>query len=167
MIDIQNLTISILNRTTHRVINNLSLCIPKNQIFGLMGESGSGKTLTALSIMMLLKLKIPNVRIQGRIVYDDLNLLETPEKDLQKMRGKKMSMVFQNPFTFFNPSFQIRKQFYEILKPLQPIRISEVLSAVQLQDQDRILSSFPHQLSGGQLQRLMIALSILHHPEVL
>lgn len=167
MIEVKNLTVEIPNKKTHVPLKDLSICIPKNQIFGLMGESGSGKTMTALSIMSLLKRKIPHAKIKGCILYDNQDLLKTPEKNLQKIRGKKISMIFQNPFTFFNPSFQIQKQFDEISNALSSSRIQEVLKAVQLHDEHRILSSYPHQLSGGQLQRLMIAISILHHPEVL
>jgi len=76
-------------------------------------------------------------------------------------------MVFQNPFTFFNPCLRIRRQFGEILQPLPPQRLSEIFKNVFLRDESRILSSYPHELSGGQLQRAMLALALVHRPEIL
>ncbi len=150
-----------------KVVEDLSFVLLENQITGLIGESGSGKTLTALSLMGLLKIKFPSIKVSGKIEYQGLNLLQICDEDYLKIRGKQINIVFQNPFTFFNPSIRIQKQFEEVLGSLPISRISEVLNQVQLYEEKRILKSFPHQLSGGQLQRLMIALALLHHPKLL
>lgn len=168
MIKIKNLTVDIpSSEGSKRILHQLSFEIPPHSIFGLIGESGSGKTMTSLAMMGLLKLKIPSVRIQGEILYRGVDLLKLSDLDFHEIRGKKMSIIFQNPYSYFNPAIKIRNQFDEILAPLHPSKVIEILKSVQLRDENRILSSYPHQLSGGQLQRLMIAISLLHQPEVL
>ncbi|MBI1883366.1 MAG: ABC transporter ATP-binding protein [Chlamydiae bacterium] len=168
MINIKNLTLSFPHpqKGFVNVVENLSLEISKNKILGWVGESGSGKTMTALSIAGLLKLKFPSARMKGQILYEGEDLASADEKKLRLLRGKKISMIFQNPFTFFNPSIKIGHQFKEISRgPSSPI--SEILKKVELYDPNRILKSYPYELSGGQLQRLAIAQAILHDPEII
>ncbi len=169
MISIQNLNITFQSEFQEhkKVVEGLSFVLERNKITGLIGESGSGKTLTALTIMGLLKIKFPLTHVSGKIEYEGLDLLHLSGEEYQRIRGKKFNIIFQNPFTFFNPSIRIQKQFEEVLSSLPFSRISEVLDQVQLYEKKRILASFSHQLSGGQLQRLMIALSLLHYPQLL
>ncbi|MBI1871746.1 MAG: ABC transporter ATP-binding protein [Chlamydiae bacterium] len=168
MLAIKNLTISFPSHEGPKMaLSDLSLSISRNQIFGLMGESGSGKTLTALSILGLLPFKAPQAQVKGEILYENKNLLQSSPDQWHEIRWKKISMIFQNPFTFFNPTLRLEKQFREILREESRPRISELLKAVSLQDETRILKSYPHELSGGQLQRLMIALALLQHPQLM
>lgn len=151
----------------HRVVSDLSFTIAPGEIAGLVGESGSGKTMTALAILSLLKIRFPRAMVSGGIFYKGTNLVTAPEAVLRGLRGARISMIFQNPFTYFNPSIKIRDQFREALFGLPFSRVYELLEAVHLADNGRILQSYPHTLSGGQLQRLMIAMALLHHPELL
>lgn len=168
MIEIKNLYIEVpFAGSNKRLIDHVSLRIEPNSIFGLIGQSGSGKTTLALALTALLKRKIPHAHIRGEILYHEIDILRASPKQLRSLLGRKISVIFQNPFTYFNPSMTLESQFQEVLSPLPYSRIHEVLETVHLKDAGRMLKSYPHELSGGQLQRLMIALAILHSPEFL
>lgn len=173
MIKVEGLKIDFFDASGERKpgVSDISFTIPEKQIIGLIGESGSGKTITALAILGLLKERAPQARISGKILWNSLgstlDLSKFSHSDYQKIRGRDICIILQNPFTFFNPSLRIRRQFKEVLDSLSPSRVSEILKEVQLHDEERILESYAHELSGGQLQRLMIAIALLHHPKFL
>lgn len=154
-----------------KVLKNVNLEISPNQILGIVGESGSGKSLTSLAIMGLLP---KEAVISGEIIFENRNLLTASPLEIQKVRGKSISMIFQEPMSSLNPSMTCGKQVEEILfqhtkfTSLQvKNRVFELFNQVQLPDIERIYRSYPHQLSGGQKQRIMIAMAIACNPKLL
>lgn len=147
-------------------LNNISLEINQGEIFGLVGESGSGKSTLGSAIMRLLPV---DSIVEGKIFFknqsDYLSLCALSEANMRKIRGGEIAMVFQEPAASFNPVYTIGYQIAEILKYRLGIkekkqitlRIVQALRDAGLQDVDRVLKSYPHQLSGGMLQRAMIA----------
>ena len=178
ILSIQNLSLSFMQEgDPKRVIDHVSFELYKGEILGVVGESGSGKTLSCLSIMQLLP---PSAIVEsGQILYRDNNmvkdLLVMNEKQLQHVRGNRISMVFQEPMSSLNPSHKCGKQVAEIISQHYPQKSraaveSEVLSLfkkVKLPDVERIYNSYIHQLSGGQLQRVMIAMAIANKPSII
>lgn len=158
------------------VVHGLDLSMEKGQIVGLVGESGSGKSVSSLSILKLLP---KNTRITAdEMSFSGMNLLSQNEKEWQKLRGNRISMVFQEPMTSLNPVLTIEKQVEEGLllhsaqhykgnKELCKKRVLEVLKEAGLKNPEDLLSKYPHQLSGGMRQRVMIAIAMINHPELL
>lgn len=139
---------------------------------GLVGESGSGKSLTALAIMRLLPKQV-NIS-GGEIFFKDSDLLLLPEKAMRKIRGRKISMIFQEPMTALNPVMQCGKQVIEAIRQHQRTSKKEarkqallLLEKVQIPLPEKIFSSYPHQISGGQKQRIMIAMALANNPDIL
>ena len=139
---------------------------------GLVGESGSGKSLTALSVMGLLPKQVTITG--GEIIFKDKNLLLLPGKAMQKIRGQKISMVFQEPMTALNPVTHCGKQVVEVIRQHQNISKKEarrqtllLLERVQLSRPEKVFFSYPHQISGGQKQRIVIAMALANHPDIL
>ena len=178
ILDIQNLTIDVLqNESEHVLCKDLNFTVNPGETIGILGESGSGKSITALSLLQLLP---PSIRIsQGKINYTQtdnsiIDLVSANKKDLQNIRGKELSMVFQEPMSSLNPSFTCGNQVLETILQHQKIsgkeakdRVLELFNKVNLQDPNGIFNSFPHQLSGGQKQRVMIAIAISCSPRLL
>lgn len=155
------------------VITGLSFSIKPNQIVGVVGESGSGKSLTALSIMGLLT-HIGAHKISGSVSFEGVNIDSLGQRELSSLRGGKISMIFQDPFASFNPLVSIGKHMDETLvkhlslsKKERRSKILELLKLVALPHPHKILKSFPHELSGGMLQRVMIAMAISCDPALL
>lgn len=153
------------------VLNGIDLKIYKDEVFGLVGETGCGKSVTSMSILRLLP---SNAEVSGRIIFEGKNLLELSEKEMKKIRGERISMVFQDPMSSLNPLFKIKTQMVDVIKLHHKIskeeaieRAIELLKAVNLPDPNRILESYPHQLSGGMRQRVMIALALSFNPSLL
>jgi microcin C transport system ATP-binding protein len=156
-----------------RAVRGVSFDIEKGEAFSLVGESGAGKSVTALSIMKLLPPKkafIPS----GSIIFQDHNLLEESEEFVREVRGNSISMIFQEPMTSLNPLHTVEKQIAESLILHQGYRrddarerVLELLGLVQLPDAEERLNSYPHQLSGGQRQRVMIAMALANNPKLL
>ena len=171
LLDVQNLTI----RTQNRVlVENFSLQMSHGERIGLIGESGSGKSMTTTGLLGLL----PNgVTAEGSVRLDgyDKNLLETPESQLMKLRGRDMAMVFQEPLTALNPLMRAGAQVAEIMlqHKLAPNtaeamrRAVEMLDSVHLPDPEQAAKAYPHQLSGGQRQRVMLAMALANDPSLL
>src|ERR1022692_2567705 len=144
----------------------VSFDIAKGETVALVGESGSGKSVTALSVMKLLP--YPSARHpSGSIVFKGQELLTMSERDIRKVRGNDITIIFQEPMTSLNPLHTIEKQIGEILLLHQGItgekaraRILELLTHVGIPDPEGRLTSYPHQLSGGQRQRVMIAMAL-------
>ncbi len=154
-------------------VNGAGFEVGRGETVCLVGESGCGKTVSALSILGLLK--SPPARIaSGRILFDGLNLLSLSENDLQRIRGRRISMIFQEPLTSLNPVFTVGDQIGEAIyahekaqKQLVRKKVIELLNAVGLPDAERLSGCYPHQLSGGQRQRVMIAMSLACEPQLL
>ncbi len=154
-----------------KVLNGVSFDIREGEIFGLVGETGCGKSVTALSILRLLP---PNAEISGRILFKGENLLEKPEDEMRRIRGKEISIIFQDPMTSLNPLFKVRDQMLDIIELHEGLSREEaekhaekLLKAVGLSDPERILNSYPHELSGGMRQRIMIAMALSSNPSLL
>jgi len=153
------------------VIDGLNFAIEKGEAVGLVGESGSGKTQTALAIMGLLP---DNARAAGEIVFDGENILGLPARTLNQYRTRRMSIVFQDPMSALNPYVRIGDQLNRILIEHELVsedevdgRSLEMLQLVGLPDVERQYRSYPHQLSGGMRQRVMIAAALIGRPELL
>ena len=153
---------------THTVLDIDHIHIDKGEIYGLVGESGQGKTVMALTILKLLQCP-PGKIVSGEILLDGQDLLKTSEKDMQnKIRGKKIAMIFQDPMSCLNPVFTVKQIMVDVLtrnhsdlnKKTAVDEAIRILGEVKLPDPGSILGKYPHQLSGGQRQRVIIALAL-------
>ena len=170
IVSIKNLTISFKNNT--QVVNDVNLEIPKGKTVAIVGESGSGKTLSALSILRLLPggAKID----QGQIIFNRKDLLKLPLKEIEKIRGNRISTIFQEPMSSLNPLHKIDKQIKEVITTHKEITSQELnqtvltlLKEVNLEDLATRPNIYSYELSGGQRQRVMIAMSIANNPDLL
>ena len=158
------------------VLDSISFDLRENEILGIVGESGSGKSVTSLAIMQLLS---SQAQIEcGRILLCSdqscSDILGLSEKELCQIRGKEISMIFQEPMSSLNPSHRCGHQVREavlihhkVSKEEAEKRVKSLFEKVELPDIDRIYKSYPHQLSGGQLQRVMIAMALINHPRII
>lgn len=156
-----------------KAVDDVSLTIPKGESVGLVGESGCGKTVTAYSILQLVP-NPPGRIVSGQIYLKGKNLLQFSEKEMRRVRGREISMIFQEPSSSMNPAFTIGNQMEETIRYHQGGKRSgareraiQMLGAVRIPDPKRILSQYPHELSGGMLQRVMIAIAITSEPDLL
>ena len=154
------------------LVNNISFKIKKNEIVGLIGESGSGKSLTSLSILNLLNKK--QFEISGNILFENNDLLKLSQNEMLKIRGAKIAMIFQEPMSALNPTMKIGEQLFEMYvshqnMPFQKItnRIKTLIQKVKLDGVDKLLEKYPHQISGGQKQRVMIVMALACSPKLL
>lgn len=153
-------------------VENISFTIKPGEILGLVGESGCGKSVTALSILRLIS--PPGKIIDGDVLFEGSNLLKLPEKEMQQIRGRKISMIFQEPMTSLNPVLSVGYQVGETLiihkgykrKDARSAAV-ELLRAVKIPDAEKRVDQYPHQLSGGMRQRVMIAMAIACRPALL
>ncbi|MEC8624470.1 MAG: ABC transporter ATP-binding protein [Bdellovibrionota bacterium] len=150
---------------------DINLTLKKGQTLGLVGESGSGKSVTSLAIMGLLPFPEAKI-ISGEVLYQGKDLLKINQKEFSRIRGSKITMVFQEPMTSLNPVFSIGNQLMEPLQLHQGLKKKEafekavsLLEEVGLPDPERKVHDFPHQLSGGQRQRVMIAMALACEPD--
>lgn len=154
------------------VINELNLAIKKGKVFGLIGESGSGKTMTALSILRLIP--SPGKITGGKIYFEGKDLLSLTNREMESIRGKRIGMVFQEPMTALNPVIRVGEQISETLiihknlskKEAKDVSL-ELLKKVGFEDPGKRYIQYPHQLSGGQRQRVLIAIAISCNPSLL
>ena len=175
LLSVQDLSIAFKGyaQSISQVVSNINFDIDEQETLALVGESGSGKSITSLSILRLLR-KEQVIYPTGDILFEGKSLLHAPEKQLRKIRGNQISMIFQEPMVSLNPLHTVEKQLYEVLSLHRGMRRNEARSEI-LQYLDRVgikepknrLSAYPHQLSGGERQRVMIAMAILTHPKLL
>jgi microcin C transport system ATP-binding protein len=154
-------------------VDRVSFSVRKGETLALVGESGSGKSVTALSVLKLLP--YPAARHPGGAIrFDGEDLLQVPEREMRRVRGNRITIIFQEPMTSLNPLHTIEKQIGEILELHRGItgaaartRIIDLLAQVGIRDPESRLTSYPHQLSGGQRQRVMIAMALANEPDLL
>ena len=156
---------------TSFALDSLSFSLGINETLGIVGESGSGKSISSLAIMGLLN---SNAKINGEVIFNGTNLLEINEYQFQKIRGKEIAMIFQEPMSSLNPTLTCGYQVSEILKKHTLLSNKEVykeviclFEKVKLPRPEQIFTSYPHQISGGQKQRVMIAMAIACKPKIL
>ena len=169
-LNIENLNIRLKQKN---IIKDVNIKIEDGEIVGLVGESGCGKSITALSILKLIDESVMKIT-SGKILFNKNNLLSKSEKDLKKIRGKEISMIFQEPMTSLNPVFSIGNQINEVLLIHEKLdnkvateRTIDLLEKVGIPDPQISIDKFPHQLSGGQRQRVMIAMALACSPKLL
>ncbi|HEX2697583.1 MAG TPA: ABC transporter ATP-binding protein, partial [Anaerolineales bacterium] len=153
-------------------VDGVDFKVYPGEILGVVGESGCGKSVTSLSIMRLVSL--PGKVLEGQILLDNTNLLDLTEEEMMKVRGNRISMIFQQPQTALNPVFRVGDQIAEVLSIHQDFgkeagqkRAVELLKMVGIPDAERRAQAFPHELSGGMAQRVMIAMALACVPELL
>lgn len=169
---VENLTVRIGSRNSLEAVTDVSFTLTKGECFALVGESGCGKSLTALSLMRLLP---EGVHAQsGKVILSGTNLMALTEGEMQSVRGAKIAMIFQEPATSLNPVMTVGDQIVEAVRLHEAAdrktaraRALEWLRRVGLDEPERRLSAFPHELSGGQKQRVMIAMALACEPDVL
>lgn len=173
MLEVENLSVDFrVEDGWIRAIDNVSFSMPANATLGIVGESGSGKSVTALSILGLHTPR--STRTQGAIRFDGKNLLELPEKQMRELRGRDIAMIFQDPMHSLNPVLDVGDQIGETLRIHQGLsagdarkRAIDLLDLVRIPDAKSRVNSYPHQLSGGMRQRVMIAIAIACRPRLL
>lgn len=157
---------------TQEVVRGISFCLQDGEILGIVGESGSGKTMTALTIAGLLKEQA--VLDSGSIYLDDTDLLKLSAREMREIQGRDISMIFQEPMTALDPTMKIGRQVEEALvlhtklsKEERRQKAVRALRDVELEDPEALYGKYPHELSGGMRQRVMIAAAIVCRPRVL
>ena len=174
LLDIQDLSVAFTQAgTTSTAVDHVSLNIAKGETVALVGESGSGKSVTALSVLKLLPYPAAS-HPSGKILFNGEDVLTAREKELRRIRGNDITMIFQEPMTSLNPLHTIEQQIAEILllhkgmsgEPARN-RVIELLKQVGIHDPEKRLGAYPHQLSGGQRQRVMIAMALANEPRLL
>ena len=170
LLDVQDLRV-VFNGTRSNVtaVDGVSFNIAPAETLGLVGESGSGKSVTALSILKLLQ--APGRIAGGRVMFEGRDLLTLPERDMRQIRGARISLIFQEPTTALNPVMRIGDQIAEALavhgRTGAGREAIELLHAVHLPDAERLARDYPHQLSGGMRQRVVIAIALACRPALL
>ena len=156
-----------------KAVNGVSFELKKGETLGLVGESGCGKSVTALSIIRLIPIP-PGKIVSGEIIFEGKNLIDLSEKEMRKIRGKKISMIFQEPMTSLDPMFTIGQEIIEVLKLHQGLeknearnKAIELLNSVGFADPEERVDIYPHELSGGMRQRAMIAMALACNPSLL
>jgi oligopeptide/dipeptide ABC transporter ATP-binding protein len=155
------------------ILRGIDLDVPRGRILGLVGESGSGKSTLAACLLRLLPANL--VRLEGEIVYEGQDLLALAEPDMAAYRGRRIAMIFQDPMTALNPVFSVGTQLVDVARRREPglsrpealARAEAMLAKVGMADARLRLSAYPHQLSGGMRQRVVIAMALLAGPDLL
>ena len=155
-----------------RAVDGVDINVKRGEVLGIVGESGCGKSVTSLSIMRLVGQ--PGKIVEGQIIFDNQNLLEVPEKQMTNIRGNRISMIFQQPQSCLNPVFRVGEQLSEVLFIHQDLgreagekRAVELLGMVGIPEPESRVKAFPHEMSGGMAQRVMIAMALACVPELL
>jgi peptide/nickel transport system ATP-binding protein len=155
-----------------KALNGITFDVQSGEVFGLVGETGCGKTVTGLSVLRLLPRSASITG--GQVIFEGVDLLTLGRSEIESVRGRKIAMIFQDPSTSLNPVFSngsqiewVIRQHMKVTKQQAVAKALEVLAAVGLPDVERILISYPHQLSGGMQQRVMIAMALSCNPRLL
>ncbi len=158
---------------TVKAVNNLNYVLHKGEKLGIVGESGSGKSVSSLGVMQLIP-NPPGKIVNGSILYKGQNLVEASEKQMQKIRGNEISMIFQEPMTSLNPIIKCGKQIAETLRLHRGLGKNEsmeaavkMMRAVGIANPEARAHEYPHQMSGGMRQRIMIAMALACSPQIL
>lgn len=171
MLEVKNLSIALKHNPSHKLVDGVSFSLEENQCLGILGESGSGKSLSCNAINGLLG---SDFLVSGEVLFQGQNLLLMPDSERRKMRGATIAMVMQSPMTAFDPLFSIGSQAVETI--LQHKAVSEkdaaalfasMLERVNLNAGAALLNKYPHELSGGMLQRIMVALALVLEPKLI
>jgi oligopeptide/dipeptide ABC transporter ATP-binding protein len=166
LLDVKNLNVTFATyKGLVRAVNGISFAVKEGEIVGLVGESGCGKTVTSLALLRLLS--EPPAKVEGKIYYRGNNLMEKNIRELYQIRGREISMIFQNPGTALNPVFTIGEQITRIITMHRRLNMRQakqealnILELVGLPHPGRILNTYPHQLSGGMKQRIVIGIAL-------
>uniref|UniRef100_UPI003100D22C ABC transporter ATP-binding protein n=1 Tax=Neorhizobium sp. EC2-8 TaxID=3129230 RepID=UPI003100D22C len=173
MLEVRNLSIAFKTSAGLKsAVRNIDFTIRPGEILGLVGESGSGKTITSLGVMGLLP---PNAVVTGgEVLVDGIDILKLPPADLRKLRGSHIAMIFQDPIASLDPIFTCGDQIIEAILLHDPIgranarrKARDLLEKVLIPDPDRAMRAYPHELSGGQCQRIMIAMAVACRPRII
>lgn len=155
-----------------KAVDGVDFYVKRGEVLGIVGESGCGKSVTSLSIMQLVGQ--PGRIVEGQIIFDNEDLVKLPESRMVKIRGNRISMIFQQPQSSLNPVFKVGEQLAEVLQIHQDLgkeaghkRAVELLSMVGIPEPESRVNAFPHELSGGMAQRVMIAMALACVPELL
>ena len=175
LLEIENLTVTFDLQAGNRitVLNDVSLSVARGETLGVVGESGCGKSTLALAIMRLIR--PPTGRIaSGKIVLDGEDLVAFDEREMRKRRGVDLGMIFQEPLTSLNPVYSVGEQIAEVLRrhrgmsrPQARARALEILRLLKIPDPADKLDAYPHELSGGMRQRVMIAIALACEPKLM
>jgi len=174
LLDVKNLkTYFFTDEGIVRAVDGVDLYIEKGETLGVVGESGCGKSVTALSVMKLIA-SPPGKIVEGEILYNGQNLVDMPANQMRKIRGKEISMIFQEPMTSLNPVFTCGEQIAEALRLHEGLgrraamdKTVDMLKLVHIPNAERRVKEYPHQLSGGMRQRIMIAMALSCNPKLL
>ena len=174
LLDVKNLkTYFFTDEGVVRAVDGVDLYIEKGETLGVVGESGCGKSVTALSIMKLIP-QPPGKIVEGEINYDGQNLVTMAPSRMRKIRGKEISMIFQEPMTSLNPVFTVGEQIAEAIRLHEGLgrreamaKTVDMLKLVHIPNAERRVKEYPHQLSGGMRQRIMIAMALSCNPNLL
>ena len=172
ILKVENLNVTLTYRkTSKKLVENVNFEVHPGECLGILGESGSGKSMTVKSILGLLD---KNFHVSGSAVFDGHDLLKESKEELRRLRGSRITMVLQNPMTCFDPLYRIGNQMAETFAThttwnAQEIRSHclKILNQMQILNGEEVLQKYPHQLSGGMLQRIMIGIAMALHPELL
>ncbi len=173
ILEVRNLSVTYESKDSIvKALDNISFRVDSGTCVAIVGESGSGKTTVAASILGILNRKI--TRVEGEVIWGDKDLFSLDIADLNKIRGTEISMIFQNPSQALHPMFSIGFQMKQVQKKVwnstlssKALSISEALGLARLKNTDAILKKYPHELSGGMKQRVMIAMAILGRPQLI
>ena len=172
ILKVENLNVTLTQRkSSKKLVKEVSFEVHPGECLGILGESGSGKSMTVKSVLGLLD---KNFQISGRAIFDGQDLLRESKEELRRLRGSRSTMVLQNPMTCFDPLYRIGSQMAETFAThttwsAQEIRSHslEILAQMRIRNGEEVLEKYPHQLSGGMLQRIMIGIAMALEPELL